>query len=135
MSMHVDLSKPLDAKTAAYLAERGRYADLQRVAELTGSDPVPFGAGDGTGPQMRSLGTAEDAAGELDRLRARVAELEAQNAATEDSDVDTAELEPYETWPVPELDAELKARQLPVKGTKPEKVQALYADDESKNAG
>lgn len=131
MSMAVDLSTPLTKAEVEYLQNRGRYADLERAAMLSGS-PVPeFAAGDGTGPVMRPLGTAEDAAGERERLLARLAELDGVAGPEADSDDDDPE--PYEAWQVKELDAELAARKLPVTGNKQAKADALYADDEAKN--
>jgi hypothetical protein len=134
MSMGVDLSSALTAEERAYLAERGRYADIDRVDALHGVTDAPdLGSGDGTGPQMVPLMTGEQRAGEAARLRARLAELEAED--TEDSDEETAE--PYEAWKVDELKAEIDRRnvgrateaQLP-KGTKAQMVDTLYDDDQ-----
>lgn len=126
MSMHVDLSTPLTEEERQYLAMRGRYAELERAAQLTGESVGDLGTGDGTGPAVMPLGTAEQRAGERERLLARLKELDAA-----DGEQDEEELPPYEQWKVQELDKELKGRGLPTDGDKPTKVQRLYADDQA----
>jgi len=127
MSMHVDLSTPLTEEERNYLAMRGRYAELERAAQLTGESVGDLGNGDGTGPTVVPLGTAEQRATERERLLARLAEIDAADG--QDGD-DGDELPPYQDWNVKELDKELKARSLPTDGDKATKVQRLYEDDE-----
>jgi len=128
MSMGVDLSSPLTAEERAYLAERGRYADIERVDGLHGvTDGPDLGEGDGTGPQYVPLMTGEQRAGEAARLRARLAELEAED---EDSEDEADDVSPYEEWKKPELDAELDRRGLVKTGTNAEKAVRLREDDE-----
>jgi len=129
MSMEVDFSTPLTDAERAYLSERGRYADIQRADSINGvTNPPAEGQGDGTAPTVVPLMTSEARATEADRLRARLAEIEAAEAGASDED-ETAD-EPYESWKPAELDKELKVRNLPGGGTKGEKVARLYEDDE-----
>lgn len=127
MSMEVDFNTPLSNEERNYLNMRGRLADIQRADdrhEVTDAD-VP--EGDGTGPQMRPLGMAEDAATERQRLLDRLRELDAVDGPDEDSNDE--ELSPYEQWTNRELDDELGRRNLAKGGTKAEKVNRLYEDD------
>lgn len=126
MSMGLDLSKPLDEKGRAYLAMRGRYADIQRIDAQQGVETPELDAGDGTAPPVIPLMSAEQKATERDRLLARLAALDAEEADPEEAD---DEVDPYEVWAPKELDAELKRRGLPGGGTKPEKVARLEEDD------
>lgn len=126
MSREVDLSKPLSAEDAEYLAMRGRYADLERAGGVAPE-------GDGTGPALTSPLSADMAAAEEERLLARLAQLnpEKYGDLSDDGDDDDGDGDPapYHEWTVPELDAELKGRQLSTSGTKAEKVKRLEDDD------
>lgn len=129
MSMAIDLSSPLTRDERAYLAERGRYADIERADALTGvTDSPDLGSGDGTGLQLQPLGTAEQRAARRAQLEAELAALSADDEEDVDPE-DDDELPPYSEWTVPALDAELKRRSLSVNGTKPEKVKRLEDDD------
>lgn len=131
MSMQIDYTKPLGDVEQRYLAERGQQADIDRARALTGSEELDLGSGDGTGPQMRPLGTAEQRALQREQLQAQLAALDAAESETLDADDEAdAEVDGYETWTVPELDKELKRRNLSTSGTKPEKANRLYNDDE-----
>lgn len=126
MSMAVDFSTPLTVEERAYLESRGKFDEIQRADSINGvTNPPEPGAGDGTGPQLQPLLTSEQRAVERQRLRERLAVLDAED------DDDDSDLAPYEDWKVPELDAELKRRSLPVTGTKSDKVSSLYLDDEA----
>lgn len=132
MSMEIDFTTPLTDEERAFLDSRGRYADIERADSINGVETPEYGAGDGTGLQQQSVVTSEMRAGELERLKARIAELEGESE--EDDGADDGALPPYEDWNVKDLDAELKERKLSTAGTKPEKADRLYADDESKAA-
>lgn len=129
MSMEVDLSTPLTAEERAYLAMRGRQAEIERADGLTDvTDPPALDEGDGTGPKMQHLGTAEARAARkealLEELRLIV---ESEGGAAEEDDEGVA---PYEEWTHKELDAEIERRGLPkVTGDKVSKANVLYADD------
>lgn len=127
MSREIDLSKPLSDEDAQYLADRGRYADLERAGRNASDLPD----GDGTGPQLESAVTGDRAASERDRLIARLRELDPDAASDFEGDPETddEEVAPYSEWTVPELDAELKRRELPGGGNKAEKVKRLEDDD------
>jgi hypothetical protein len=127
MSMEVDFSTPLTDEERAYLAERGRYADVERVDAMTGSEPQPFGEGDGTGLKQASVLTSDQMASERERLLARLAELNAM-APDADDDSDT-EVAPYEEWTPQELKDELGRRGLPKSGTKADLVARLEEND------
>lgn len=133
MSMAVDLSTPLTKQEREYLAARGLYAELERADQMSGEASPELPAGDGTGLQPVSLLTSEQQASERQRLLARLRELD---AGTGDSDVEEvpeeSDLPPYEQWDVKELDAELKERKLPTSGSKADKANRLYADDETR---
>jgi hypothetical protein len=133
--MGVDLSTPLTAEEAQYLANRGRDAELYGAADRHGQDVNELLAdrsGDGTGPRTMQLNTGlqqvESADVLLERLREMGVNVEVkEEPLDEESD---GEVAPYESWKVSELDAELKRRNLPVTGDKQAKANALYADDE-----
>ena len=139
MSMEVDLNTPLTADERAYLNERGRLADIERADNLHGGTPedAPEFNGDGTGPRTNQLNTGLAAVERPEVLIKQLQEMgydvEVKPASTEDEDDDT-EVPPYESWKVPELDAELKRRNLPVTGDKAAKANALYADDDRLSA-
>jgi hypothetical protein len=134
MSMDVDLTKPLTAAERSYLNMRGRLADIERADALTnGSPPEGYDdSGDGTGPQMEPVLQGQVAAARKERLLAELRAIELAEASEEDATAtdEPDEAEPYSAWTVPQLDKELKARQLSVTGTKPEKVARLEKDDE-----
>lgn len=128
MSMQVDLSSELTEQERKYLAERGRYADIERADGLTGGTAQDLGDGDGSGPQLFPMGSAEARAARREQLQRELAALE---EADDDTDAETSadSLPPYAEWTVPDLDAELKVRKLSTAGTKPEKVARLEQDD------
>ncbi len=139
MSMAVDLSTPLTADEAKYLSNRGRDAELFGAAERHGQDVnelLTDRSGDGTAPRVMQLNTGLQQVESADVLLARLREMgvnvEVVDEEPDGTDEDT-EVAPYESWKVPEMDAELKRRNLPVTGDKQAKANALYADDE-KNA-
>jgi hypothetical protein len=132
MSMEVDLSTPLTNKERAYLLERGKYADVDRMDNSFGTTgDADLLTGDGSGPNVKQLATGEAAAQRRQELLAELALLDQHYGGSDDSD---EQLPPYEKWPVAELDAELTARELPVTGNKSEKAKALYANDEKLSA-
>ena len=131
MSMEVDFASALTEEERAYLTERGRYADIERADSLHGVETPEYDNGDGTGLQQQALLTSEQRATEVDRLKARLAELEGSD---EDDRDDDGGLPPYEDWKVGDLDGELKARKLSTAGTKQDKADRLYQDDESRAA-
>lgn len=137
MSMAVDPNKPLTREERGYLAERGRYDEINRLDERNGTTPEPLGDGDGTGVIPVSLLTADQQAAEKDRLLARLkalgVDVPATGTATDENAPDD-ELDPYEVWDVKELDAELGRRGLPKTGTKPDKVKRLEEDDKAAQA-
>jgi len=130
MSMVVDLNTPLTDEERAYLSMRGRYADIQRVDALHGSEAQPLGDGDGTGPKHQALTTSEARA---ERRQAILEELRLLEAADgnpdDDTETDPNAVAPYEEWTHKELDAELKRRDLAKGGNVQEKAQRLYDDD------
>lgn len=130
MSMGIDLSKPLDDKSRAYLAMRGRYADISRLDGQQGVDSPELPEGDGTGPDVIPLMTAEQRSTERERLMKRLAEIDGAEPDAEEGD---DEVDPYEVWNTKELDAELKRRDLPGGGTKSEKASRLEEDDVKAN--
>ena len=135
MSMGVDLSTPLSKEEAAYLAQRGRDAELVGAAERHGQDVNELLSdqnGDGTGPVVTPLNTnlQQIAAPEvlLARLREMGVNVQVVDEPVEDDGDD--EVSPYEEWSAKDLEAELKRRDLPVTGDKQSKVDRLYADDQ-----
>lgn len=138
MSMAVDLSTPLTAEEAAYLQERGRHQELQAAAERHEQDVNELLAGsqtgDGTGPRTMPLNTdlrqIEEPEVLLARLREMGVNVEVKDTPVEDATGDDEDVSPYEEWPVKDLDAELKRRNLAVTGDKQAKADRLYADDE-----
>jgi hypothetical protein len=136
MAMGIDFSKPLTPEERKFLDERGRYADIERM-DATFGTAAPEGfdtSGDGTGPQMEPVLLGEVRAARKERLLAELAAIEQAEAADEDEE--GGEVAPYESWKVPELDAEIKRRNdagasLATGGNKDEKVARLYEDDEN----
>ncbi len=142
MSMAVDLSKPLDDETRSYLAMRGRYAEIERADGQNDVTPPEPDNGDGTGPAVTPLLTSEARANRRAQLERELEDLDrldgeesdpGQSGSVEDGDVD-----PYETWTVKALDAEIKHRNqngadIPTGGDKSSKVAALYENDEKAN--
>lgn len=138
MSMGVDLSSALTAEERAYLNERGRYAEVERADALHGvTDGAAPGSGDGTGPVVTPLGTAEQQAIEKERLLARLRDLGVNVAEVVDEpEGDT--LPPYETWKSGELNAEIDRRnqdradgdKISKAGSVTERADRLYMDDE-----
>jgi hypothetical protein len=133
MSMEIDFASALTEEERAYLDSRGRYADIQRADGLHGVETPASGEGDGTGLQQAALLTSEARAAEKERLLARLREIDGVDTDETDRD-DDGGLPPYEDWKVSDLDGELKARNLSTAGTKSEKADRLYADDESRAA-
>lgn len=134
MSMAVDLSTPLSADERAYLAERGRYAELERADSMHGtSGELP--EGDGSAPLMRGTATYDVRDQRIAELERELQLLRGVNGEADSDEADSDEdPEPYETWTVKELDAELERRSLPVKGDKAAKVTALYDHDDAAGA-
>jgi len=133
MSMEIDFSKPLSDEERAFLMERGRYADVERSdnAYGTSGDPSLY-TGDGTGLREQQVVTGEVARRRKEELLAELAAIEeAEGTGTGDEDEEADDLPPYEALTVKDLDAELKARHLPVTGSKEAKVKALYDHDEA----
>lgn len=128
MSMKVDLSTPLTREEREYLAGRGRYDDITRADSMHGVDAEPLPEGDGSGPVPHETTLVARQEQEIAELKRRLALLE---GTSEESEEDTEDVAPYEEWTVAELDAELKRRQLPVKGDKQAKAQALYDHDDA----
>lgn len=136
MSMAVDLSTPLSDQERSYLAMRGRYSEIERADGLTGSEPGDLGSGDGSGPKVFALNTGEARAARRAQLEEELRQLEemeggGDNDVSRTGSVEDGEVDPYETWNVKEIDAELKRRNLDVSGNKQDKVARLYADDEA----
>lgn len=139
MSMAVDYNTPLTQEERAYLESRGKLAEIQRADSINGvTNPPEYGAGDGTGPQLQPLLTSEQRALEKERLRARLAELEAAEAES-GADEDSDEVPPYESWKSNDLNKEIDARnegrpeeqKISKSGTVAERATRLYADDEA----
>jgi hypothetical protein len=135
MSMGIDLNKPLTPEERAYLNERGQTAVIERVDALHGVQDDTVFEGDGTGPRTNQLMTGlavierpEVLVKQLEDMGYKVT-IEEINPAGADEEDDEELLPPYEQWKVPELDKELKARDLPVTGDKAAKAAALRADD------
>lgn len=137
MSMAVDLSTPLTKEEAAYLDSRGRTQELEAAAERHDQNVADLlnTSGDGTAPTVLALNSDLQAIQSPEVLLARLREM-GVNVKVDDSadsadvdDEDDSDVAPYEQWSVPELDAELKRRNLPVTGNKQAKAESLYADD------
>lgn len=128
MSMGVDLSSQLTGDERRYLADRGRYADIERADQLTGGEAQDLGAGDGTGPQLQALGTAEQRAARRAQLEAELAAMQEEDEA-DDEEVVVVVDKPYAEWTVKDLDDELGNRQLSTSGSKADKVKRLEEDD------
>lgn len=128
--MNVDLSKPLTDVERAYLEERGQQATIARVDEVHGVETPAPGSGDGTGPVSHGTTVHDVRDDRIAQLERELALLKGESADDEDAD---DEVEPYEAWTVPDLDAELKDRQLSTDGKKQDKVDRLYLDDESRS--
>lgn len=126
MSMGVDYSKPLTPEERAYLLERGKYGDIDRADAMHGVETPPDEGGDGTGLVPVSALTSEQAAGERERLLARLAEIDGTDA--DDDDADDA-LPPYEEWKITELRKEAKARNLDTTGDVPALAARLRTND------
>lgn len=127
MSMEVDYSTPLTAAERAYLRERGKYGDEARADAIHGVDTPPDDGGDGTGLVPVSALTSEQAAGERERLMARLAEIDGVTGDEDDSDGD--ELPPYEQWRIGELRKEAKNRDLDTSGDAPTIAARLREND------
>lgn len=132
MSMEVDLNTPLTDDERSYLLMRGRLADIERADSLNGTETPPAPDGDGTGPKLQPLMTGEQRVNRKAQLLEELRLIEAQEGGADDSDDE--EPAPYEEWTHKELDAELKRRQLTGGGTKEEKAERLYANDEQQAA-
>jgi hypothetical protein len=117
MSMEIDYSTPLTQEERAYLRERGKYGDEARADAMHGVDTPPDDGGDGTGLVPVSALTSDQMAGERDRLRARLAELDAAEGVDDEDDEDV--LPPYEEWKVTELRKEAGNRNLDKSGDVP----------------
>jgi hypothetical protein len=137
MSMGVDLSTPLTPEEAQYLHNRGRDAELQGTADRHGQDVnelLSDQSGDGTAPVVTPLNTNLQQMATPEALLARLRDMGVNVQVVDEpgDDADDAEpdVSPYEEWPVKDLDAELKRRNLPVTGDKQAKLDRLYADDE-----
>jgi hypothetical protein len=132
--MAVDLSTPLTKEEAAYLDSRGRTQELEAAAERHDQNVADLlnTSGDGTAPTVLALNSDLQAIQSPEVLLARLREM-GVNVKVDDSadvdDEDDSDVAPYEQWSVPELDAELKRRNLPVTGNKQAKAESLYADD------
>lgn len=134
MSMGVDLSTPLSKDEAAYLAQRGRDAELVGAAERHGQDVNELLSdrdGDGTAPVVTPLNSNLQAVATPERLLAQLRDMGVNVQVVEGSPEDEqADVSPYEEWQSKDLDAELKRRNLPATGDKQAKADRLYADDE-----
>lgn len=133
MSMAVDLSTPLTDEERSYLAMRGRYSEIERADGISGAEPGDLGDGDGSGPKVMALNTAEARAErrrQIEEELRQIEELDGDAEAGRSGSVEDGEVDPYETWNVKEIDAELKRRNLDGSGNKAEKVARLYKDDE-----
>jgi len=135
MSMAVDLSTPLTPDEAAYLAQRGREAELAGAAERHGQDVnelLSNPGGDGTAPVVTPLNTNLQQVATPEALLARLRDMGVNVQVVDEqvAEVEDGDVSPYEEWPVKDLDAELKRRNMAVTGDKQSKVDRLYADDE-----
>jgi hypothetical protein len=139
MSQQVDLSTPLTDEEYRYLVSRSRGDLIERAHAMHGTSDADYAGalkGDGSGPQPQPVLQGEARAARRDQLLAELAALDEAEATDEDDEDDEADesdgdedTRPYAEWTVPELDAQLKARELPTSGTKPEKVKRLEEDD------
>lgn len=135
MSMKVDFTTPLSDEERAYLDARGRYADIERADQITGTETPESEVGDGTGLQQQPLVTSEARAAERERLLARIREIDGAPAEDESD----AEVDPYEVWSMEELKAEIDRRnetrasdsKISKAGGKADLAQRLYADDDT----
>jgi hypothetical protein len=133
--MKVDYSTPLTEEERAYLEARGATGEIERADAINGvTNPPPYGEGDGTGLKMQPLLTSEAAAGEKERLMARLAQIEADEAKADTVDDET--LPPYEEWNFSALKAEIDARnegrdvKMPKTGSAADLAARLRQDDE-----
>lgn len=133
MSMAVDLSTPLTRAEREYLIMRGRTADIELADNLhgtTGDDYPDLLEGDGTGPDVRPTARSEVLMDRERQLRAELAQIEeAKRAAGLADEGEDEDLAPYEEWGTKELNAELKARDLPGGGSNADKAARLREDD------
>jgi hypothetical protein len=133
MSQEVDLSQPLSDEDFRYLTDRGRGDLIERAHAMHGTSDEDYAhvlSGDGTGPQPQPLAQGESRATRRERLQRELDELDAAEAGDDDEvDDDEVDDRPYSEWTVTELDAQLKVRELPTSGSKPDKVKRLEEDD------
>lgn len=136
MSQEIDFSKPLSDSDRAYLEERGRYSDIERLDEAHGVSTT-YGEGDGTGTVQRALLTSEQAATRREQLLRELADLDTAEGVVEDEDDE--DILPYNEWKLEELKAEIDRRNEGREGdarlAKTGNVQVLadrlYKDDET----
>lgn len=138
MSMEVDLSTPLTEEERQYLHMRGRLSDIQRADDLHGVEGAPVPEGDGTGPGVMALGTAEQSAQRREQLLAELRAMGVPVVVADESTEEVEEAPPYETWNSKDLNAEIDRRnmdradgdKISKSGSVSERADRLYMDDE-----
>ena len=135
MSQEVDLTTPLTREEREYLNMRGRLPDIQRADDMHGVTDAPVSQGDGTGPVVMALGTAEQQAQRREQLLAELKAMGVPVVVQEDED-ETAP--PYETWKSGDINSEIDRRnvgredadKISKAGSVSERADRLYMDDE-----
>jgi hypothetical protein len=131
MSMGVDLSTPLTDAEYAYLVERSQQSVIERAHSLHGTSDADYAHVTlGTpqpGPKEQVLLQGDARAARREQLLEELAAL--SDDVPDEDDEDEEDDRPYSEWTVPELDAQLRARELPTSGSKTDKVKRLEEDD------
>lgn len=113
MAKDIKLDGPLSEADRAYLAARGRYAEITRADAEFGTEHDDSKLESKSNKTYLQGGTNPEITGEDDPLG-------------------EGEDDPYELWSYADLQAELKERQLPAGGKHNELVARLREDDENK---
>jgi hypothetical protein len=131
MSREIDISTPLTQDDYTYLVSRGRNDLIERAHAAHGTSDADYAdtASEETqaGPRPQAMLQGEARAARREQLLEELAAL--SDDVPDEDDEDEEDDRPYSEWTVPELDAQLRARELPTSGTKTDKVKRLEEDD------
>lgn len=137
MSMEIDLSTPLSREEREYLANRGRYAELERADGMHGVESPELSGGDGTGPATHETTLTFVQEQRIAELERQLALLRGGDPEPDGGDSEDA-ADPYEVWTAEELKAEIDRRnggradnaKISKSGSKTDLANRLYADDD-----